>query len=248
MTSNAKALETFLTYFKLFEQDNTSDIFATVIVDSEYRQIAHSNNLANFYNSNEFKSQLENAIGKHVINDIFRLHPNKKNIQLIFDKIKENSCRSLSAVGIDFNRKPEYLLMHFDYIPLVNKDTNDFMGIKIRISKPKVTLYYKTLLMKMSNMFDIAPKPINKQNREIELLFLLCHLSTNIEIATYLNLCGGAHIVTAGAIHKFITRNLYAKFGVDNLNSLKKKAIQLGYHRVPPQNLLQSSLILVDEI
>lgn len=162
------------------------------------------------------------------------------------DELKQHSStvihnkKGISLLGVNFKRKSEHTILIFEYTPMINQDTGDIIAIEIYAHKPRFPLnWFKIpLLIKEPNQQEgWQEKPLMYDKllttREHEVLFLLFHIDTYEGVAAFLNINYGSKI-SSSAVGKIVRRNLYQKFNVNDINSLKLKASKLDYHKHIP--------------
>lgn len=222
-----KALAEVIEYYKKIVNHR---LFA--ILDTEYKIILADENVPTITNMGT------GVIGKHFINDFERTPKRKEFTIKNITRCVENR-ELVMFLSVNHTRIPGYETLIYSYAPLIDKKSNEVIGILVEAQVPKIPINYYAL---KKHLFDddILPKQkriknkLNLTSREQEILFLLFHCDTNEEIAAILS---GVYqtSITVAAIRKSIWRGLYTKFDVQNILALKNAAIQAQMHdKVPP--------------
>jgi len=140
-------------------------------------------------------------------------------------------------LSLRFSRQYEYWLIVLNYQALVNYATGNVIGVKISAEVPQYPLHFYAIDKIITRVYKSIPVKVKLDkkltNREVEVLFLLFHCDSYEKIATLLTLASGQE-VSKNMIAKRVSRGLYPKFEVANLEALKAAASAKGYHwRVP---------------
>ncbi len=156
-----------------------------------------------------------------------------------------NKCQQLRKpqrlLSLRFSRQTSYWLIILTYAPLINPDTDNVIGFKITGVLPDFPLnFYNLEKIIQSSHYENKP-PLDsaseEQLQEEAILFLLFHCENYQRIAELLSLTNGRKI-TRFMVSKVVTRKIYPKFAVINLEALKQKAHEQGYHKKIPVGLL----------
>lgn len=161
-----------------------------------------------------------------------------------FAKILE-SCKNKKInskwFSLKFSRDPKYWLIIINFQPLINYSTENIVGFKITGEIPNLPLQFYGIkeIINNSNEKRGAQKAKNDKllsNREHEVLFLLFYCGNYQQVADLLSLSHGKS-VSSSMVAKIVSRNLYTKFDVVNLESLMAAGHKLGYHKNVPLSL-----------
>lgn len=143
-------------------------------------------------------------------------------------------------LSLRFSRQFDHWLVVLHYQALINYSTGNVIGVKIYAEVPQYPLSFFALDEIVSRVHKAPPKFIELDhkltNREVEVLFLLFHCDSYEKIAALLTLIDGEQF-SKSMVAKIVSRGLYPKFEVLNLDALKLVASTQGYHRRVPVTL-----------
>ncbi|MBX9866854.1 MAG: hypothetical protein K2Y14_08045 [Burkholderiales bacterium] len=237
MLNNQQALELLIANHKQFYTDPHEIMY---LIDLDYNLIFISDYALGIWDYDPIKNDLIVQAGISLLNT--------KIADYVFpDELKKyslsvfHSKKRLSILGINFKRKSEHVILISNYTPIINRDTGNVIAIQINAHKPRFPLNWFKIPLLSNTPTDqnanLKERPLMYDTllttREHEILFLLFHLDTYEGIAAFLNVNCGSN-VTPSSVGKIIRRNLYKKFNVNDINSLKAKAALLDYHKHIP--------------
>lgn len=152
-------------------------------------------------------------------------------------------------LSLKFARKPGYWLILINFQPLINYATNNLIGYKlVGESAHNIMLEFRGISEIINRGRPARPSTSIARsdkwltNREHEVLFLLFHCDSYQHIANLLSLSYQKRF-TGSMVAKIISRNLYSKFNVFNLDALKDAAHQMGYHKNVPTSLFAEFMV-----
>ena len=138
-------------------------------------------------------------------------------------------------------------ILLFNYVPII--ENGEANGLILFAEKLDLPLYLYNIAELVSGHINKFQKKSNDEMlsaRELEIIYLLFHF-TYEEMAFIINAVYGSSLKPV-TISKIISRNLYTKFNVLNLKSLKEIAFQKGYHKKIPLSLLGNIFIPITKI
>ena len=214
----------------------------------EYNNNVYDNNhtlIANLdyeiLSEDKFSASLANIPGgSYIGKSLLRLNDESWRTDK-FAKILEN-CKNKKTnskwLSLKFSRDPKYWLIIINFQPLINYSSENVVGFKVTGEIPNLPLQFYGIkeIISNSNEKRVIPKVKNDKfltNREHEVLFLLFYCDNYQQAADLLSLSHGTN-VTNSMVAKVVSRNLYAKFEVVNLESLMAAGHKLGYHKNIP--------------
>jgi len=188
-------------------------------------------------------------IGKHFLNDF-----NRSLTRFTFTNANLLSCllkkRVIQFLSVNKIRKIGYETLLFEYTPLINKNTNNVVAILISAEVPLIPINFHNLKERLKlNRQDetIFDDRLELSEREKEILFLLFHCSSRVEIAEIISKVHGTKL-TESAIRKLIQRNLYTKFNVVNDLELRNAIRNAGFHLRIPDSISNEFIFTVDDL
>lgn len=156
-------------------------------------------------------------------------------------------------LSLKFARKIEYWLIIITFQPLVNYSTNNIIGYKItgRVPENIMLPFYglKEIIKESKPRKQLHEIKTDEwlTTKEHEVLFLLFSCDTYAHIATLLSLSHQVNY-TSSMVAKIVNRNLYSKFNVSNLESLKQSAYKMGYHKNIPASLFGEFMLPLNKL
>lgn len=236
--SNSEALNLCITYHNQFSQQKLN-----AIVDLELNVVA----------SNNYSAKLGNAkdgtfIGKKLLEDVStpeRAPITAKNFTECIQQRKK-----IRFFSFRLDRVEEYRFLVFCYEPIINLDTDEVIAVLVSAEPVDYPVYFYKIerIIKKTNkrlLGTLRDKLLTP--REHEVIFLLFQYNNYAEIAHVLTIAHNK-ILSGNAIAKIISRNLYNKLNVINLEALKKCAHLLGYHKKIPPSLFGEFIYRLDEL
>lgn len=143
-------------------------------------------------------------------------------------------------LSLRFSRQYEYWLIVLNYQPLINYSTGNVIGVKISAEVPQYPLHFYAIDEIITRVYKSIPVKVKLDkrltNREVEVLFLLFHCDSYEKIASLLTLTIGQKF-SKNMVAKVVSRGLYPKFNVLNLEALKVTTSAKGFHRRVPVTL-----------
>lgn len=237
--SDLLARQLVVSYFQTIESKR---IFC--ILDLEYNILA-----INDLTMSIFQLYGDNFLGKNFLHDF-----NRSPYRFTFAKANLLNCslnkRKIQFLSVNKIRKIDYELLLFEYIPLVNKETDHVIAILISAEVPKIPINFYNLKERLKQGTTEYNEPDDKlqlTEREREVLFLLFHCRSRGEIAEILSNIYNKNISEA-AIRKLIQRNLYSKFNVLNDQELRYTIRSMGFHLKIPDIMSDEFIFNVDEL
>jgi hypothetical protein len=237
MLSNSQALDLYVASFNQFSHNDISGV-----INTEFKVVAVTDAAIKLYSLNS----LEEVIGKNYLTDMVVVLDRKNSADLL-NRVIDNKTE-IKTISINFIRPPTHDLMLVDYLPLINKDTLDVVGVHIKA----YSLEHPLSWFKINQLMDNISKPNSVELTamsdkllniiEHEILFLLFYYDNYAKIAEILNYRHGTNF-SKDYIGQKIRRNLFIKFDVYNLDELKEKVLALNYHRYPPTSLIGETII-----
>lgn len=238
MLDDQQALDLLIMHHKQFHTEQHEIIY---LIDLDYNLIFINKFAISIWNYCSIKNNLRIEAGINLLDYKIADYVFPDELKLYSSTVLRTQKR-LSLLGINFMRKHEYIILIFEYEPIINQDTGNVIAIRIYAHKPRFPLnWFKIQLSNYrfndQNYSDIK-KPLMYDKllttREHEILFLLFHIDTYDGVAAFIN-ANSQTKTSSSAVGKMIRRNLYRKFNVNDINSLKVKAIKLNYHKnIPP--------------
>lgn len=233
-----QALNMLVDYFKLFIENSKAFTF---LIDYNLNLIGCSEVYLSIWMP-QFRETFINAAGKNVMTEFYQYHDQKNKIQETFDLIFKHK-KTVNYLTAHFGRYAEYVYMLFECSPIINPATGNVIATSVyAYNKPPIMwaeLKHKFFTNLQS--LDTTNKSILK-SCELEILFLLCHFETYVEIAQILSVIHNVEI-GENALSKFIQRNLYPKYAVIDKYGLRKKALNLNIHKAPPLAITKTLFI-----
>lgn len=234
------ALQEIVHYHESINENNL-----LVILDTEYTVIYEDSYSAPLANT-EGGSFLGRKLIPEIAKSSWRIDIISQALQNCYSSKKVSRWLSLR-----FSRQPEYWLLIQTYHPLVNQETQNIIGYKIIGEKPNFPLAYYRLdkLIEISQHREQIPTATEDflEPLEHEILFLLFHCGSYEQIADLLTLAN-ARVISKSVVAKTISRKLYPKFSVVNLEALKNKGYTLDYHKKLPYSLFGEFMFSLDEL
>ena len=188
-------------------------------------------------------------IGKHFLTDF-----NRSLTRFTFTNANLLSCllnkRVIQFLSVNKIRKTGYETLLFEYTPLINKNTNNVVAILISAEVPLIPINFHNLKERLklnSQAETIFDDRLELSEREKEILFLLFHCSSRVEIAEIISKVHGTKL-TESAIRKLIQRNLYTKFNVLNDLELRNAIRNAGFHLRIPDSISNEFIFTVDDL
>lgn len=160
---------------------------------------------------------------------------------------------TIKWLSLKFARKPSHWLIIITFQPIINKSTGNIIGFKLTGEAPHHLSIGFQGIRKIINHSKNAKREIAAQidewltNRELEVLFLLFHCDNYQQISNLLSLSYGINY-SASMVAKVVGRNLYNKFEVNNLESLKEAAHKLNYHKSVPISLFGEFMYPLEQL
>lgn len=222
--------------------DNVYDGNHNLIADLDY----------NVVSADRFGAGLTNTpggsyLGKNLLtmtNDEWRTEIYRETLEYCARTRKNKQWLSLK-----FARKPGYWLILINFQPLINYVTDNLIGYKlVGESAHNIMLEFRGISKiihrgrpaRSTESIERSDKWLT--NREHEVLFLLFNCDSYQQIANLLSLSYQVNY-TSSMVAKIISRNLYSKFKVFNLEALKDAAHQMGYHKNVPTSLFAEFMV-----
>lgn len=227
--NDTEALELAIKYNNSIYDNNH-----TIITNLDYEIVSEDRFSAKLANIND-----GTYIGKSLLtlnNEEWRTEKFRKILESC--QVKRSNSKWLS---LKFSRDPSYWLIVINFQPLINYDTDNIIGFKITGEIPDHPLQFYGIkeIIRSSSEKRPATKVKNDKfltNREHEVLFLLFYCDNYQQVADLLSLSHGVN-VTSSMVAKIVSRNLYVKFDVVNLESLMAAGHKNGYHKSVPLSL-----------
>lgn len=249
MLNNQQALKLLVASHEQFYTKYNSIMY---LIDLDYNLLSISDYALSIWNYDPIKTGLNIKAGINLLDTRIANYIYPEELQKYIAKVLRDK-KFLSLLGINFKREKEHTILIFDYTPMINKDTGDIIAIEIYAHKPILPLnWFKLLLLRNERTNQIINLDTRPQmydhlltTREHEILFLLFHIDNYEGIAAFLNVSCDIKISTS-AVGKIIRRNLYQKFHVNDINSLKIKASQFNYHKQIPVYIIPVMTITID--
>lgn len=241
MKSNEQALQLAVEYCS--EVDDGQHL---LILDLDYTILAASRVIHEIYNV-----AAESIIGRNILEFV-----NKKlnRISLLGANLEKVLIQkdSITFLTVRFTRRKDYRLAIVSYSPIINRSTGDVVGFKSSTQKSNIPIRLYSLpriLTNTTNSVNNQNEPSDKflTNVEHEILYLTFQCDNYQEIALLLSLAHREEISRA-KVAKIVLRNLYTKFNVLNLEALKDKAHELGYHKNVPTSLFGEFVYPLDKL
>jgi len=222
---------------KDYHHEIISDI-PVAIIDMDYKIFEINQPALSIFNL-----KLENVLGKNLIELSDQRWQSK--LRSILDECVSYNQDKL-VLSLRFTRPSKYRLLLFKYTPVISKDSENIVSIKISVSIPSFKINAYVIYKIISNAFTQtelkAELPNNNvitpQEVEPAVLFLLNNDLDYNEIASLLTMVY-CKKYTKHLIAKLVSRKLYEKFDVTNLMALKQKYRKSKLSRVIPKFILQ---------
>ena len=195
------------------------------------------------------KSNAEESIGKHYIE---ALPLPKENI----NKITESFCAVIKTgstkeyLSINLNHTNDFMIMQGVIKPIINPETNDIVALSVESRRLNFPVYFYKMLMFTSNALrtnkiEHSDQFLTLREHEIGFLLFYCKNANNIaQIISNLH----DKPISSKTINNIIRQQLYAKFNVYNLDTLRDKLYENGYHKNIPASLLANTYIDLSNI
>lgn len=214
--------------------NNIYDNRHTLITDLEY----------NILSEDQFSGKLANFPDQTYLNKNFltlNREPWRTEIFRTILQICATTKVTSKWLSLKFSRDPKYWLILISFYPLVNYATDNLIGFKITGEIPDLPLQFYGIkeIIERNRPANSTQKTKNDKflsNREHEVLFLLFYCDNYQQVADLLSLSHGIN-VTSSMVAKVVSRNLYVKFKVVNLEALKEAGHREGYHKQLPVSL-----------
>lgn len=244
MLTNKAALDLLINTYQNFYIDSPQMLF---LADLEYNLCAYSNFTIEVWDS-PISRMGQSMIGINLFDSSLTRFIDKELVIQLFDEMLKTK-KAITILGVNFARKIDYWVLIFEYEPVIRHDTGEVIAIQGRGYRPKYPINWYKLPSLFQHEEHCSVEQIEAKNdsfltnREHEILFLMYNFETYEEISAIISLNNKKQI-TSSAVGKYIRRNLYSKFNVNDNQSLKLKAAKLNYHKKIPISLMPPTLVL----
>lgn len=239
---------------------NASDLSAQALIVDYYQRIEHKRIFCiidlnytvmaiNKGTMDIFGLYGDAFMGKNFLTDF-----NRSLTRFTFTSANLLNCllnkRVIQFLSVNKIRKTGYETLLFEYTPLINKNTNNVVAILISAEVPLIPINFHNLKerLKLNSLDETSVEDrLDLSEREKEILFLLFHCNSRVEIAEIISKIHEKSI-TESAIRKLIQRNLYTKFNVVNDMELRNAIRNAGFHLKIPDAISDEFIFNVDDL